>query len=202
MIFFFVVSIKGKPCHPPKLSFLAAGILLRGFVAVLFYQFVQFFTRILIIRRCADALKIGRMGIFTSWLYFSISDYLITLNGCGALRVVHLHPTSSRNSLYTLNLNIFFVFPYIPACRFLFSAFLSFSSTNNIYGTNPCLSSCFPVRWVFSNKISIQIKLYYWFFNSMFNPIIISQNSNTVQYHICKDYSSFLARDWDFSVPR
>lgn len=63
-----------------------------------------------------------------------------------ALRAVRLRPTSFRNSLYTLiSNNIFFVFPYISASRFLLPAFLSFSTANNIYGINPCLSLCFSV---------------------------------------------------------
>lgn len=142
----------------PEPFLLSFRVLLPGFPFGIQTDCFQFFLRPGVVC-CGYTREVSGMAVFASWLYFSISDYLITLNRCGALRAVRLRPTSFRNSLYTLNLNIFFIFPYISACRFLFSSFLSFSSANNIYGINPCLSLCFSVRWVFSNKISVQTKL-------------------------------------------
>ena len=63
-----------------------------------------------------------------------------------ALRVVHLHPTSFRNSLYTLILNnILFILPKISSGSNLFSSFLTCAATHNVNSFNPCLSFCFTI---------------------------------------------------------
>lgn len=141
LLVFLVQRILSQPVKPLLLPFC---VLLPGFLFGFLTNRFQFLFCPGIVR-CGNSGKVGSMTVFTAWLYFSISDYLITLNRCGALRAVHLRPTSFRNSLYTLILNILFIFPDIsPSCHLTF--FCSFFAlTRNINSCNASLPLRFSI---------------------------------------------------------
>ena len=143
-ILFFIPRIQRILSQPLILLFLPLRILLFLLCFVFLSDGLQFFFCPCIVR-CGNTRKIGCVAVLTAWLYFSISDYLITLNRCGALRAVRLRPTSFRNSLYTLILNILFIFPDIsPSCHLTF--FCSFFAlTRNINSCNTSLPLSFSI---------------------------------------------------------